>query len=104
MNVAFFSAKPYDRQFFNVANEKHGHRITFLEPRLTADTVSLARGNEVVCAFVNDQLSSDVLEQLHTSGVRLIALRSAGYNHLDLHAAARLPLTAVHVPRYSPYS
>ena len=104
MNVAFFSTKPYDRRFFTAANAPHGHAITFLEPRLTPETASLAHGHEVVCAFVNDQLPAPVLEVLRAGGARLIALRSAGFNHVDLVAARRLGLTVVHVPRYSPHA
>src|SRR5687768_3311788 len=104
MNVAFFSTKPYDRTFFAAANASRGHAIAYLEPRLTPSTASLARGYDGVCAFVNDQLNADVLETLRDGGTRLIALRSDGYNHVDLSAAARLGLTVVHVPRYSPHA
>jgi D-lactate dehydrogenase len=104
MRIAFFSTKPYDRDFFTAANGKHGHALSFLEPRLTPETVSLARGFEAVCAFVNDQLDAGVLEVLAAGGTRLVALRSSGYNHVDLPAATRLGLTVVHVPRYSPHA
>lgn len=104
MDVAFFSTKPYDRRFFEAANTVSPHRITYLEPRLTPETTSLASGHEVVCAFVNDQLYADVLTPLRAGGTRLIALRSAGYNHVDLQAARHLGLTVVHVPRYSPHA
>jgi D-lactate dehydrogenase len=104
MNVAFFSTKPYDRRFFDAANVRHRHDVLYLEPRLTLATVALARGFDVVCAFVNDQLDAAVLEALHAGGTRLIALRSAGYNHVDLAAAQRLGLTVVHVPHYSPHA
>lgn len=104
MNIAFFSTKPYDRRFFDAANLAPHHAITFLEPRLTVTTASLARDHAVVCAFVNDQLPAPVLELLAAGGTRLIALRSAGYNHIDLTAAQRLGLTVVHVPRYSPHA
>lgn len=104
MNVAFFSTKPYDRRFFDAANASQQHAISYLEPRLTAATASLARGFPVVCAFVNDQLDASVLTALHEGGTRLIALRSAGYNHVDLDVARRLGLTVVHVPVYSPHA
>ena len=68
--IAMFSTKPYDRSFFEAANAAHGHVLTFLEPRLTADTVVLAQGAEAVCAFVNDELSARVLEALATGGTR----------------------------------
>lgn len=104
MRIAFFSTKPYDRTFFATANTSRGHALSFLEPRLTPETVSLARGFEAVCAFVNDQLDAGVLEILSAGGTRLVALRSSGYNHVDLAAATRLGLTVVHVPQYSPHA
>ena len=104
MRIAFFSTKPYDRTFFTMANADRRHGLSFLEPRLTPETVSLARGFEAVCAFVNDQLDAGVLEVLAEGGTRLVALRSSGYNHVDLPAAARLGLTVVHVPQYSPHA
>lgn len=104
MDIAFFSTKPYDRHFFGRANAERGHSLLFLEARLTTATAPLARGHPAVCAFVNDQLSADVLEILAAGGTQLIALRSAGYNHVDLAAAERLGLTVVHVPRYSPHA
>ena len=104
MRVAFFSTRPYDREFFRSANERPGHELTFMEPRLTADTAKLAQGFPAVCAFVNDQLSAPVLEELLAGGAQLIALRSAGFNHVDLAAAERLGLRVVRVPAYSPYA
>jgi D-lactate dehydrogenase len=104
MRVAFFNAKPYDRRFFEAVNTDHGHRITFLEPRLSRETAPLAEGVEAVCAFVNDSLDRAVLATLAAGGTRLIALRSAGFNHVDLAAAAEFELTVVRVPAYSPDS
>lgn len=104
MKIAFFNAKSYDRRFFDQANGPHGHALEYLEPHLTAATAPLAAGIPVVCAFVNDRLDEQVLGLLAAGGTRLIALRSAGYNHVDLAAAARLGLTVVHVPRYSPHA
>ena len=102
--VAMFSTKPYDRRSFEAANAAHGHALTFLEPRLTADTVVLAQGAEAVCAFVNDDLSAPVLEALAAGGTRLIALRCAGFNNVDLRAAGRLGLAVARVPAYSPHA
>jgi D-lactate dehydrogenase len=104
VNVAFFSTKPYDRRFFDAANAGHGHTLNYLEPRLTPATAPLARGSLAVCAFVNDLLDAEVLRILHEGGTRLVALRSAGFNHVDLEAARRLGFTVVHVPRYSPHA
>jgi D-lactate dehydrogenase len=104
MKVAVFSSKPYDRQFLEAANASFGHELHFLEPRLTVDTASLAAGYPAVCAFVNDQLNAPVLELLSRSGTRLVALRSAGFNHVDLAAAAGLGIKVLRVPAYSPYA
>ncbi|WP_372373518.1 2-hydroxyacid dehydrogenase [Vreelandella venusta] len=104
MRVAVFSAKPYDETFLTRANASNRHELSFFDARLTVDTAPLAKGFEVVCAFVNDHLYADVLEQLHTSGIRLVALRSAGFNHVDLAAAERLGITVVRVPAYSPHA
>jgi D-lactate dehydrogenase len=104
MKVAVFSSKPYDKQFLEAANASHGHELHFFEPRLTEDTASLASGYPSICAFVNDQLSAPVLEQLSSSGTRLVALRSAGFNHVDLAAAEDLGMKVVRVPAYSPYA
>lgn len=104
MRVAVFSTKPYDQKSFVAANAEHGHTLEFLEPRLTAVTAPLAHGFDAVCAFVNDQLDATVLSTLASTGTRLITLRSAGFNHVDLEAAARLGLTVTRVPAYSPYA
>jgi D-lactate dehydrogenase len=104
MKVAIFSSKPYDRQFLEAANAAYGHELHFFEPRLTEDTASLADGYPVVCAFVNDQLSAPILERLSRSGTRLVALRSAGFNHVDLVAAEALGIKVARVPAYSPYA
>jgi D-lactate dehydrogenase len=99
-DIRMFSTKPYDRIGFDAANGDH--HITYLDARLDASTVELAAGADAVCAFVNDDLSAPVLEALSSSGVRCVALRCAGYNHVDLATADRLGLVVVHVPAYSP--
>jgi D-lactate dehydrogenase len=104
MKVAFFSTKPYDQQSFRAANAAYQHELVFFEARLTSDTAGLAAGFGAVCAFVNDQLDAPVLRQLAADGVRTIALRSAGFNHVDLPVAQELGLTVVRVPAYSPYA
>jgi D-lactate dehydrogenase len=104
VKVAVFSTKPYDQRFLDAANERHAHQLKFFEPRLTPETAPLAAGHDAVCAFVNDQLSAPVLELLAEGGTRLIALRSAGFNHVDLEAAAEWGITVVRVPAYSPYA
>jgi D-lactate dehydrogenase len=104
MQIAVFSTKPYDEQFLAPAARAMGHELRFLEPRLTLETCPLANGSPVVCAFVNDELHSVVLESLHHRGVRLIALRCAGFNNVDLPAAEALGIQVARVPAYSPYS
>ncbi len=104
MRIAVFSTKPYDRVFLDTANIPHGHQFTFLEPRLSRETAALAARHDAVCAFVNDQLSAEVLSMLHTLGIKLVALRSAGFNHVDLAAARDLRIPVVRVPAYSPYA
>lgn len=102
MKVALFSAKPYDRVFFDELNAKH--QLTYLEPHLNEQTVALARGAEALCCFVNDELSEPVLETLSRYGVELIALRCAGFNNVDLACAQALGLHVCRVPDYSPYA
>ncbi len=104
MRIAFFSAKPYERAFFTAANAAHDHDLQYLEPKLTGATAVLANGAEAVCAFVNDQLDAEVLRTLAEGGTRIVALRSAGFNHVDLGAASELGLTVVRVPAYSPHA
>ncbi|MBC7823080.1 MAG: 2-hydroxyacid dehydrogenase [Candidatus Parcubacteria bacterium] len=104
MKVAIFSTKSYDRQFLITANYDHEHELVFFEPRLNRETAPLAKNFPAVCGFVNDQLNAPTLEILAAHGTRLIALRSAGFNNVDLKAAAKLGLTIVRVPAYSPYA
>jgi D-lactate dehydrogenase len=104
MKVVLFSTKPYDRASFLEANRSHGHDLTFLEPRLSAETSGLAAGFPAVCPFVNDRVDVAVIQTLARQGTTLIALRSAGFNHVDLRAAHDARLTVVRVPAYSPYA
>lgn len=104
MKVAVFSTKTYDRQFLEQANQLYQHDLTFFEPRLTAETATLANGFEAVCVFVNDQLSAPILRRLAQGGVKLVALRCAGFNNVDLKTAQSLGQTVVRVPAYSPYA
>lgn len=104
MKIAVFDTHSYDRESLESANLQFRHELSFFETRLTADTAALAQGFPAVCSFVNDALDERALQALHAGGTRLIALRSAGYNHVDIAAAARLGLTVVRVPEYSPYA
>jgi D-lactate dehydrogenase len=106
MKVAVFSSKDYDRRFLDAANAAAGstHALRYIETRLTAATAALAGDAEAVCVFVNDQLDRPTLEELARRGVRLAALRSAGFNHVDLVAARDLGITVARVPAYSPHA
>jgi len=99
-----FDTHRYDRESFEAANLSFDHDITFLEPRLTRETAALAVGHPAICAFVNDRVDEPALQVLRDSGAQLLALRSAGYNHVDLVAAERLGLSVARVPEYSPYA
>lgn len=104
MRIAVYSARSYDRQFLTQANADGRHALTFLDARLDASTAAAAAGAQAVCAFVNDHLDRAALEALHALGVRLVLLRSAGFNHVDLAAAAALGLAVARVPEYSPHA
>ncbi len=104
MKVAVFSTRPYDRTFLEQANRQRGHELHFFEPRLSAQTASLAAGFDAVCIFVNDQADGEVIQMLHDGGCRLIALRCAGFNQVDLAAAERVGIAVARVPAYSPHA
>lgn len=104
MKVAVFSTKAYDRRFLEAANTNYSHELVFFAPHLNYDTAILASECPAVCVFVNDQLDEKTLRVLAEQGTRLIALRSAGYNNVDLQAANELGMTLVRVPAYSPYA
>lgn len=103
MRVAVFSTKPYDRRFLEEANQ-FGHDLEFFEARLTAESVSLAGGAPAVCVFVNDVLDAAVVRMLEAGNTRLIALRCAGFNNVDVRRAADAGIRIVRVPAYSPYA
>lgn len=104
MNILFFSAKSYDQQFFLETNEKFRFNLKFLEVHLNKNTAVLAKGYDVVCIFVNDVVNVEVLDELSRQGVRLIALRCAGYNNVDVKAAEAAGIKILRVPAYSPHS
>lgn len=104
MKVAIFSTKYFDRQYLTAANQTPQHELTFFEAKLTPETASLAKDFPAICCFVNDQLDAKVLAILAEGKTQFIALRSAGYNHVDLTAAKQLGLTVARVPAYSPYA
>ncbi|MBC7473804.1 MAG: 2-hydroxyacid dehydrogenase [Candidatus Sericytochromatia bacterium] len=104
MKLAFFSTKPYEKHFFEKINVKYNHQITFFDAHLNMETISLVKGFQAVCVFVNDTLDEQILEKMAENNVKLIVLRSAGFNNVDIKAAHKLGLSVVRVPAYSPYA
>ncbi|GGY04137.1 2-hydroxyacid dehydrogenase [Paludibacterium paludis] len=104
MRIAVFDTKPYDRQALEAANEKAGHDLVYFEPRLNRETLDLAHDIDAVCPFVNDRLDAAVIEALAAKGVKLITLRCAGYNGVDLAACDRHGIVVTRVPAYSPHA
>lgn len=104
MKVAFFNTKPYDQEYFAQANSDGRHQIRYFSSHLDLESTSLISDETVVCAFINDNLNAEVLHKLKDKGIELIALRSAGFNHVDLACAKQLSLPVVRVPAYSPYA
>lgn len=104
MKVAVYSCHPFESEPLRTCNARHGHELHLLAPSLNLQTACLAADCPVVSAFVSDQLDAPVLQLLFHGGTRMLALRSAGFNHVDLAAAARLGLVVARVPAYSPYS
>ncbi|KMQ51895.1 D-lactate dehydrogenase [Chitinispirillum alkaliphilum] len=103
VKIALFDSKPYDQEFFDTINQKYGYEIQYFPNRLSSETVALARDFDTICAFVNDNIDAKVITQLHESGTKLIALRCAGYNNVDLNSAYG-KIHVVRVPAYSPYA
>jgi D-lactate dehydrogenase len=99
--IAFFDAKPYDVEAFNEVNKGYGFGIKYFPQHLNEDTAFLAKGFDAVCAFVNDSLDKKVIREFHRNGVKMAALRSAGYNNVDLKEAY-MKLHVARVPAYSP--
>jgi D-lactate dehydrogenase len=102
MRTLMYNTKRYDRLTFAECNRSHGHELEYLEARLDPRTAELAAGFTAVCVFVNDDVGADTVARLADAGVRAIALRCAGYNNVDLAAAAAADIAVVRVPAYSP--
>lgn len=102
MKIAFFDAKDYDKAFFDLYNKKYNYEITYFESKLGRETAILAKGYDVVCIFVNDVADAETLKILEENGVKVIALRCAGFNNVDLEHKGNLKV--VRVPGYSPYA
>ena len=104
MHVIIYSSKSYEKPFLDEANRTAGHTLRYLDVRLTTETAGLASGVPAVAIFANDDASAPVLRLLFAGGTRLLALRTAGFNHVDIAEADRLGLTVLRVPAYSPHS
>lgn len=109
LKIAFFGTKDYDRTFFSELTKETGQgtynsEIRYFESKLGPETAGMAAGYDAVCVFVNDDVSRPVIEQLHANGVRLVLLRCAGFNNVDLSAAKEYGITVLRVPAYSPYA
>jgi len=103
MKIAFFSAKPYDKTFFNKYNETYGFELEFWETHLGPHVVNaISDGTEVVCVFVNDKLTGEVIDIMASKGVKVIALRCAGFNNVHLETAKKHGIRICRVPAYSP--
>ncbi|MFC0774728.1 2-hydroxyacid dehydrogenase [Terrimonas alba] len=102
MKIAFFSTQPYDREYFVRYNKSHS--ILFFDAQLNEQTVNLANGCDAVCVFVNDRLDEQVIEALAKTGIKIIALRCAGFNNVDLAVAKENAIAVVRVPAYSPHA
>ena len=102
MNIAFFDTKDYDKTSFDLANQDSQFNIHYYTDRLDEESAALAKGYDAVCCFVNDRLDKATLTKLAKYGIRLVAMRCAGVNNVDIAAADRLGITVVNVPRYSP--
>ena len=104
MKIAFFDTHSYDKKSFVEANKAFGYEIDFRDYKLNENTALTAQGYDVVCVFVNDVVNAEVIKTLAECGVKLIALRCAGFNNVDLKAAAAAGIKVVRVPAYSPYA
>ena len=104
MKITFFGAQPYDRESFDKANAAFGFDICYHRSHLNQRNVALASGADAVCIFVNDTADAETIGALAEMGVKLIALRCAGFNNVDLRAALRHAIPVVRVPAYSPHA
>lgn len=104
MKIAFFSMHPFEKPFLEKANEAYGYELEYFDTYLSPKTALLAKNFSIISCFVTDKLNTETLEILAKYGIKLIALRSAGFNHVDLTTAKALNITVVRVPNYSPYA
>ena len=104
MKIVIFDAKNYDKKHFDAANQAYGYEIIYLEPALNRHSALMAKGADVVCPFVNCTIDRQVIDILKEEGVKLIAMRSAGFNNVDYKYALEQGIPTVRVPAYSPHA
>lgn len=104
MKIALFSSKSYDKQYFSKANNSYTFDIQYFESSLKTETIKLAEGFDGLCVFVNDKITRNVMEEIRKFGIRIIVLRCAGFNNVDLDAADELGIQIMRVPAYSPHA
>ncbi len=104
IKIVFFGTKSYDIDIFNEVNKHFGMEMKFFKSHINLDNISLTQGADTVCVFVNDTVDADIIRALATLGVKLIALRCAGFNNVDLAVAAKAGIKVVRVPSYSPHA
>ena len=104
MKILFYSIKSFEKKFFEDANSTSNHHITFIKDVITTENVEKAKGYDAICISVRDTVTSQILKKLAMIGIKSIALRSAGYDHVDVQKAKELGLSVTYVPQYSPYS
>ena len=102
MKIAFFDTKDYDKELFDKFNENYNYEITYFESKLNKETAQFTKGFEVVCIFVNDVADKEVLKILEKNDVKILALRCAGFNNVDISNKGKIRV--VRVPEYSPYA
>ncbi|MFA7358292.1 MAG: NAD(P)-dependent oxidoreductase, partial [Bacteroidales bacterium] len=102
MKVAVFSTKSYDREYLDKLNQDRKHELVYFEASLKAETVRLAENFDAVCVFVNDKIDKELIEKLKKLGIKLIVLRCAGFNNVDIEAACEQNMPVLRVPAYSP--
>ncbi len=100
----FYSTQPYDIEFFSKWNEQYDFQIDYLDILLTEKTVHLSKGYEAICIFVNDKVNSEIAKTLSENGIKIIALRCAGFNNVDLESIKQYNIKVVRVPAYSPHA
>lgn len=103
-NIVFYGTKPYDKESFESINKEYGFDLRYFKGNLTIDNVPLTKGSDVICIFVNDNADRGVIKAMAENGIKLIALRCAGFNNVDLKAAEEFGIKVVRVPAYSPYA